>query len=98
MLKSHATGIRVRFSQDIAVAASAPFVVDIEDSGRRAATIGYDMHPERKFTVEVAVYPGAPPDDYRRIARRMAENVSFRRNHGIKPGRISRVQRSSLRN
>lgn len=90
-------GISVKFVQSTSLLPSEPFVVDIEDNGKRVATVGYDMHPDRGNTLETDVYPGAPAGDYRRIARQIASDANLRTRIGVASGRIATVDRNMLR-
>ncbi len=89
--------VSVRFSATTSVLSSMPFVVDIEEGGRRLATVGYDMHPKRGNLIEADVYPGAPADDYLSMARMIARNARLRNRIGVARDRVPKVERAVLR-
>lgn len=90
--------INARFLfEGMAILPSAPFMVDVRDGDRKTAILGFDMDPERPRKVEFGVYPGAPQEDFKRIARQLATKIESRNALGIKPGHETRVQVSQLR-
>ncbi|MEW5996308.1 MAG: hypothetical protein AB1657_01805 [Candidatus Micrarchaeota archaeon] len=90
--------INARFLfEEIALLPSAPFMVDVRDGEKKAAVLGFDMDPARPKRVEFGVYPGAPQEDFRRIARQLATRIESRNALGIKPGQETRVQMGQLR-
>ena len=90
--------INARFLfEEMAILPSAPFMIDARDGDRKAAVLGFDMDPARPRKVEFGVYPGAPQEDFRRIARQLATKIEARNALGIKPGQETRVQMSQLR-
>ncbi len=90
--------INARFLfEEMAILPSAPFMVDVREGEKKTAVLGFDMDPHRPGKVEFGVYPGAPAEDFKRIARRLATKMESRNALGIKPGRETRVQMGQLR-
>jgi hypothetical protein len=75
----------------------SPLLVEIEHNGKVVALVGYNMNPKHRGRIESAKYPGAPAEDYRAIARRIAHNTELRTGLGVKPNDITRVPLSKLR-
>jgi len=89
--------ICARFLQDPVVLPSAPFIVDVVKGEKLVAVLGYDMDPTRKNSIESAVYPHAPPLDFRKVARTLATRAEERIRLGIKPNQVSKVPLERIR-
>lgn len=85
------TGIHAKFLANAKVLPSAPFLVEVHDRGQPVALLGYDMDPDVRNRVETATYSGAPAEDFRGMARRLAQNLSRRTALKVRPGRENRL-------
>jgi len=90
--------LSAKFRADSISYAPGPFIVDVESDSGTAAVIGFDAHPERRHMLETEVLPGAPAEDYRRIARKLARNIKERQKAGVIPGQISKIPLKRFRN
>ncbi len=85
-----------RFRQGLKTLPSERFLVEVIENAKPVALIGFDMNPKRPKMLETAVYPGAPAEDYRKMARTLAENADRRRDLGANKDTVVRVPRSRL--
>ena len=85
------------FFEDSVVLASDKFIVTVFDGNQPIALIGYDMHPQKRNAIETHVLPGAPDENYRQFARKLAKNASTRRKLGVKAGKDNKIQLATLK-
>ncbi len=78
-----ANELSARFISDKVILPSGPFLVNVLDGEKPAAVLGYDMDPKRRNRIEAVVYPGAPNEDYRGMARQLARDIRKREKLGI---------------
>ncbi len=90
--------LKTTFLQTAPISLSAqPFLVEVEKNGRVVALLGYDMHPRYKCRIESAVYPGAPAEDYRALARKLATNLRIRQQLGVVGSCTKRIPLQRIR-
>lgn len=94
--------INARFldrSEGVAILPSAPFLVEVLDdaSNRVVALLAYGMNPNHPKLPESAVYQNALGHNFREESRKLARNAERRKAIGVKPGEISTVKLSRLK-